>query len=48
MTHPSTEGLPDAHGRFVPCGGQYIPETLMAAVKELILAYAKEQADRYG
>ena len=27
--------LPDARGRFGPFGGQYIPETLMAAVKRL-------------
>jgi len=40
-----TQTLPDARGRFGPYGGQYIPETLMAAVGELERAYAEAQAD---
>jgi tryptophan synthase beta subunit len=30
---------PDARGRYGPYGGQYIPETLMAAVEELTAAF---------
>jgi tryptophan synthase beta subunit len=30
---------PDAHGRYGQYGGQYIPETLMAAVEELAVAF---------
>lgn len=37
--------LPDAHGRFGPYGGRYVPETLMAALGELEEAYAAAQAD---
>ena len=37
--------LPDARGRFGPYGGQYVPETLMAALAELVAAYAEAQAD---
>jgi tryptophan synthase beta chain len=37
--------LPDEHGRFGPYGGQYIPETLMAAVAELEVAYREASAD---
>ncbi len=37
--------LPDAHGRFGPYGGQYVPETLMAAIAELEQAYHDAQAD---
>jgi tryptophan synthase beta chain len=42
MTTPS---LPDARGRFGPYGGQYVPETLMAALAELARAYDDAQAD---
>jgi len=31
--------LPDSHGRFGPFGGQFVPETLMAALAELESAY---------
>ena len=32
-------------GRFGAYGGRYVPETLMAALEELELAYAAAQAD---
>jgi tryptophan synthase beta chain len=41
-----TQTLPDARGRFGPYGGQYVPETLMAALAELEREYAAAQADR--
>ncbi|TMB97716.1 MAG: tryptophan synthase subunit beta, partial [Chloroflexi bacterium] len=41
MTAPS---LPDTRGRFGPYGGQYVPETLMAALGELQRAYAEAQS----
>jgi len=31
--------VPDAHGRFGPYGGQFVPETLMPALAELEAAY---------
>ena len=37
--------LPDERGRFGPYGGQYVPETLMAALGELERAYHEAQAD---
>ncbi|HEY5639259.1 MAG TPA: tryptophan synthase subunit beta [Dehalococcoidia bacterium] len=36
---------PDERGRFGPYGGQYIPETLMAAVAELEAEYRAARAD---
>ncbi len=50
MTVPShTASLaqiwPDAHGRFGPYGGRYVPETLMAPVAELEAAYISAQKD---
>ena len=38
--------LPDNHGRFGPYGGRYVPETLMPALLELEVAYAKAKKDR--
>ncbi|MBI3615311.1 MAG: tryptophan synthase subunit beta [Candidatus Omnitrophica bacterium] len=38
--------LPDSHGRFGPFGGQFVPETLMAALAELELVYSKARRDR--
>ena len=35
----------DAAGRFGEFGGRFVPETLMAPVEELTLAYAKARAD---
>jgi len=37
--------LPDERGRFGPYGGQYVPETLMAALGELDREYTAAQAD---
>ncbi|TET26896.1 MAG: tryptophan synthase subunit beta [Dehalococcoidia bacterium] len=37
--------LPDGRGYFGQFGGMFVPETLMPALKELELAYAKAQAD---
>lgn len=37
--------LPDERGRYGPYGGQYIPETLMAAVGELEQQYREARAD---
>src|SRR5512139_4338880 len=37
--------LPDEHGRFGLYGGQYVPETLMAALGELEQAYTAARAD---
>ncbi len=37
--------FPDARGRFGAYGGQYVPETLMAAIGELERAYYEAQAD---
>jgi tryptophan synthase beta chain len=37
--------LPDERGRFGPYGGQYVPETLMAALGELERDYREAQAD---
>ena len=37
--------VPDAHGRFGPYGGQYVPETLMPALHELEQEYARAKAD---
>src|SRR5579863_685677 len=42
----SPTGLPDDRGRFGPYGGQYVPETLMPALQELIEAYQKAKGDR--
>jgi len=36
---------PDAHGRFGPFGGQYVPETLMPAVRELEREYERARKD---
>lgn len=40
-----TYNLPDAKGHFGQFGGKYAPETLMAALTELEVAYAAAQAD---
>ena len=34
--------LPDEHGRFGPFGGQFVPETLMAALRELVDEYTSD------
>lgn len=42
MTHPP---IPDERGKFGPYGGQFVPETLMPALAELITAYQECQQD---
>ena len=37
--------LPDSHGFFGSYGGQYVPETLMVALRELVEAYARAGKD---
>ena len=37
--------IPDARGKFGPFGGQFVPETLMPALEELILAYEGAKKD---
>jgi len=37
--------VPDPRGKFGPYGGQFVPETLMPAVEELIQAYKEAQQD---
>jgi tryptophan synthase beta chain len=39
------ETLPDARGKFGPYGGQFVPETLMPALAELISAYEEARQD---
>ena len=40
-----SEGVAGTRGRFGPYGGQYVPETLIAALEELERAYAEARAD---
>lgn len=44
-TAPTPVSLPDAHGHFGPFGGMFVPETLMAALRELETAYAEARRD---
>jgi tryptophan synthase beta chain len=37
--------LPDAHGRFGPFGGRYVPETLTRALEQLAAQYEEAAAD---
>jgi tryptophan synthase beta chain len=37
--------VPDKHGKFGPYGGQFVPETLMPALQELIQAYEEARQD---
>ena len=37
--------VPDKHGKFGPYGGQFVPETLMPAVEELVAAYEEARND---
>jgi tryptophan synthase beta chain len=42
---PVREAVPDASGRFGRFGGAYVPETLVAALKQLEAEYQKARAD---
>ncbi|MGY8642055.1 MAG: tryptophan synthase subunit beta [Verrucomicrobiales bacterium] len=42
---PSPTTLPDENGHFGTFGGRFVPETLMAALKELTSEYEKAKAD---
>ncbi len=42
---PTGKSLPDERGRFGAYGGQYVPETLMAALDELTRAYESLSGD---
>ena len=44
MTH-LLENVPDDRGKFGPYGGQFVPETLMPALEELINAYEEAKQD---
>lgn len=37
--------IPDSRGKFGPYGGQFVPETLMPALKELVEAYEEASND---
>src|SRR5262245_24423445 len=41
----ATAALPDQHGRFGPFGGQYVPETLMHALRQLAEQYDAARQD---
>jgi len=45
QTQHETLAYPDANGRFGEFGGQYVPETLLAALAELDAAYAAAKVD---
>ena len=44
MPHDSTS-LPDSHGKFGSYGGQFVPESLMPALEELLEAYQDARND---
>lgn len=41
----ATSSVPDALGRFGPYGGSYVPETLMAALRQLSSCYEEARQD---
>ncbi len=41
----ASSSVPDAHGRFGPYGGRYVPETLMHALRQFIEQYEQTQTD---
>ena len=45
MAYSKTEKIPDKNGRYGKYGGQYVPETLMAALSELAKAYEEIRSD---
>ena len=44
-TAPEPATVPDAHGRFGPFGGRYVPETLMYPLQQLEEEYFRAQKD---
>jgi len=44
-TESHLSDVPDAHGRFGPFGGQYVPETLMGAIHQLEEEYERARND---
>ena len=42
---PNPKHFPDSQGYFGPYGGQYVPETLMSALRELSGAYTRARKD---
>jgi len=44
-TAPATASVPDVRGRFGAFGGRYVPETLTAALDQLVAAYDEARAD---
>ena len=42
---PAKTDLPDAHGRFGPFGGRYVPETLTRALEQLTARYDQAVGD---
>jgi tryptophan synthase beta chain len=42
---PTTSDVPDEQGKFGPYGGQFVPETLMPALEELVVAYDEAHND---
>jgi tryptophan synthase beta chain len=45
MAPPALSTLPDSAGHFGPYGGIFVPETLMAALRQLEAEYARAKAD---
>jgi tryptophan synthase beta chain len=45
VSAPTTASLPDAHGRFGPYGGRYVPETLMYPLQQLEEEYHRARLD---
>ncbi len=45
MAQPDAHDLPDAQGKFGPFGGQFVPETLMPALEQLVAAYEAARQD---
>jgi tryptophan synthase beta chain len=41
----ASAAVPDAHGRFGPYGGRYVPETLMHALHQLAEHYEQARTD---
>src|SRR6202050_59034 len=46
MNATTTATVPDAHGRFGPYGGRFVPETLMYPLQQLEEEYFRAQHDQ--